>query len=50
MKTVNELVNAMLDMFPNAVIEEDGDLQVIVYTGLMADENDNLVPMPEEEE
>ncbi len=50
MKTVNELINTMLSMFPDAVIEEDGDLQIVVYTGLMADENDNLTPMPEEEE
>lgn len=49
MKTVNELISKMLEIFPDAVIEEDADYQIVVYTGLMADKKDNLVPMPEEE-
>lgn len=50
MKTVNDLVSKMLEIFPDAVVEEDTDYQIVVYTGLMADKKDNLVPMPEEDE
>lgn len=50
MKTVNDLISKMLEIFPDAIVEEDDDYQIVVYTGLMADEKDNLVPVPEEKE
>lgn len=45
MKTVDDLVNKMLELFPYSNIAEDRNGELIVYTALKADGNDNLVEM-----
>lgn len=47
MKNFNDLIDKMLEIFPDSIIEEDGDGQIIVTTGLTTDDNDNLIPMEE---
>lgn len=48
MKTVDELVNKMLELFPFSNIAEDRNGELIVYTAMKADESYNLVEMEEE--
>lgn len=48
MKTVDELVNKMLELFPDGIVEEDDNGELIIYTAMKADESDNLVEMDEE--
>lgn len=43
MKTLNELIETVLTIFPNAIVEEDGAGEITIATGLMLDDNDNLV-------
>lgn len=47
MKTFNDLIDKMLEIFPDSIIEEDGDGQIVITTGLTTDDNDNLIPMEE---
>ena len=47
MKNFNDLIDKMLEIFPDAIIEEDGDGQIVITTGLTTDENDNLISMEE---
>jgi hypothetical protein len=48
--TVNDLVSKMLEIFPGAVIEEDANGEIVVYTALKADEKDKLVEVKDEDE
>lgn len=50
MITVNDLINKMLELFPEAVIEEDSNGEIVIYTGLKTDDNDNLVELIKSEE
>ena len=43
MKTVNDLVAKMLQLFPNGIVEEDSNGELVVYSALKADNNDNLI-------
>lgn len=47
--TIDELHIALSKVFPNGfALDEDNYGQVVIYTDLMCDENDNLVPFEEE--
>jgi len=48
MKTVNDLVAKMLELFPYSNIEEDRNGELIVYTALTADESENLVEIDQD--
>jgi hypothetical protein len=41
--TFNELMKRVLDIFPNAQIDEDMDGQIVIYTNLMLNENNETV-------
>jgi hypothetical protein len=43
-KTFDDMMNAVLAIFPNAQLEEDNYGQIIVYTDLSLDSKDNVVP------
>ena len=49
--TFDEFMGRMLGAFPDAVVEEDNEGQMVVYTGLMKD-GDDVVPheVPDETE
>lgn len=49
MITLNDLMHKALELFPDAIIEEDQDGQIVINTGLTIDENFRLVPMEEED-
>lgn len=41
--TTNEFMNKMLELLPDAVLGEDEDGQLIIYTGLMEREDGQVV-------
>ena len=41
----NEIMNLILENFPNAELAEDNDGQLIIYTGLESDGNDLWIPI-----
>ena len=49
-KTFDDMMEAVLAIFPNAQLEQDNYGQVIVYTDLSLDSNDNVVPYEEDED
>jgi hypothetical protein len=49
-KTFDDMMKAVLAIFPNAQLEQDNYGQVIVYTDLSLDSNDNVVPYEEDED
>jgi len=49
-KTFEDMMKAVLAIFPNAQLEQDNYGQVIVYTDLSLDSNDNVVPYEEDED
>lgn len=49
-KTFDDMMKAVLAIFPNAQLEQDNYGQVIVYTDLSLDSKDNVVPFEEDED
>jgi len=49
-KTFEDMMKAVLAIFPNAQLEQDNYGQVIVYTDLSLDSNDNVVPYENDRE
>lgn len=48
MPTFDEFMATVLEAFPNAVVEEDADGELVVYTRMMQ-EGDTVKPLPEED-
>jgi hypothetical protein len=46
----DDIMNLILENFPNAQLAEDNDGQLIIYTGLESDGNDLWWPIKEETE
>ena len=46
----DEIMRKVLTMFPDAQLEQDLDGQLIVYTGLIGNSEDDWIPMEEEED
>ena len=43
-ETFDQLMKAVLDLFPEAEVLEDNDGQIVIYTRLMQPSTDQLVP------
>lgn len=50
MITLTDLMHKVLDMFPDAIVEEDIDGQIVVATGFTIDEDQKLIPLEEEDD
>ena len=46
----DDIMRKVLTMFPDAQLEQDLDGQLIVYTGLIGNSEDDWIPMEEEED
>lgn len=45
--TLNEMLNIIRQVLPNASVGEDNDGQVVIYTDKRLDSQENLVPIEE---
>ena len=50
MKNIDELMSKALELFPDALIEEEDDGNIVVITNLRRDADGNIVEFEEEEE
>lgn len=50
MKDINELMSKALKLFPDALIEEEDDGNIVIITNLMRDADGNIVEFEEEED
>jgi hypothetical protein len=41
--TFNEMIKVVLEIFPNASIEEDNNGQLVIYTNLRLTANDDVI-------
>ena len=46
-KKIGNLMNEIRQILPNATIGEDNDGQIVIYTDVMVDSNNNLIPLQE---
>ena len=44
----DDILNMILEDFPNAELAEDNDGQLVIYTGLESDGNDLWIPIEED--
>lgn len=42
--TLQEMMEAVLEILPNATVGDDNDGQVVIYTDHKIDQNENLIP------
>ena len=50
MKTFDDLMKATLEDFPDAEVLEDNQGQLVIYTGLMLNKEDEVIPFEDGEE
>ncbi len=49
MKTLDALMEAILEILPDAVFDEESNGEIIIATGLTENSKGRLVPVPEED-
>lgn len=50
MKNMDELMNKALELFPEALIEQEDDGNIVIITNLREDEDGNIVEFDEEDD
>ncbi len=48
--TFDEFMHKMQEAFPGATVDEDNYGQLIIYTDLMTDADDNVIPFVEQDD
>lgn len=49
MKTMDELMNKALELFPDALVDQEDDGNIVIITNLMEDAEGNIVEFEEED-
>lgn len=50
MKNMEELMSKVLEIFPEAIFDEEDDGNIVIITNLREDEDGNIVEFEEEED